>query len=322
MIYINPNDIKIKETLHFHYKFMFYVIKKKINGSSISIEKPFSKMKNVKRLSEIPQNIIDFLNNDENLKTILCGLPHELNNVKDQFNSENEKDALKRIFNYNSWVKKSGVFNFYSPYDLSEKLKIDTCTYCNRLYTKTVIRKNNGGERKTITRPEFDHWFPKSDYPILALSFFNLIPSCHVCNSSVKGVDDFSLNTHLHPYVDNFDLIKFRFSYSFQKTMDSYKFKIISGNEKTKNTVEAFKLDDIYKAHEDEIKDLVKIRQLYSDSYLENLSNIMNNKGVVISNEEMYRLAFSTQLNETRFKDRPLSRMKRDILKELGIIKP
>lgn len=319
MIYIDPNDEKIREAMNYHYKFMSYVILKKINV--INIDKPFSKMKRVNRISGIPDKIIDYLNNPDNLKKVLCGLPNELNDIKLKFNSAEEKLALKKIFNYSSWVNESGVFDYYSPYDLSDKLKINTCTYCNRLYTKTVTRKITNGVSKTITRPEFDHWFPKSDYPLLALSFFNLIPSCHVCNSSVKGSDNFSLETHLHPYIDDYDSIKIRFTYKFHESVDSVKFRIVSGNEKSKNTIESFKLEDIYKTHEDEIKDLLRIRQIYSDSYLENLFKMMNKKEVIISNEEMYRLAFSTQLNEYKFKERPLSRMKRDILKELGIIK-
>lgn len=51
------------------------------------------------------------------------------------------------------------------------------------MYTKTVFDE----EGEKITRPTFDHWFAKDDHPLLALSFYNLIPSCNICNSSVKG---------------------------------------------------------------------------------------------------------------------------------------
>ena len=39
-----------------------------------------------------------------------------------------------------------------------------------------------------------------------------------------------------------------------------------------------------------------------------------------ISNEEIYRLAFGTSFEEKDFQKRPLSRMKRDILDELGML--
>lgn len=48
----------------------------------------------------------------------------------------------------------------------------------------------------------------------------------------------------------------------------------------------------------------------------------MLGNGVNLSKEEVYRLAFGTHLTEDKFDRRPLSKMKRDILTELGIVKP
>ena len=87
---------------------------------------------------------------------------------------------------------------------------------------------------------------------------------------------------------------------------------------KGNNTIEAFKIKEIYETHEEEIDDLRRIRDIYSESYLQNLSKLY--KGI-ISEEEIYRLAFGVYLKETEFDKRPLSKMKRDILIELGIIK-
>ncbi|WP_198512299.1 hypothetical protein [Flavobacterium sp. 1] len=42
---------------------------------------------------------------------------------------------------------------------------------------------------------------------------------------------------------------------------------------------------------------------------------------LTVSEDEIYRLAFGTYNNEDFFDRQPLSRMKRDILLELGIIK-
>ena len=44
-------------------------------------------------------------------------------------------------------------------------------------------------------------------------------------------------------------------------------------------------------------------------------------KGTSTSDEEIYRLAFGTHIDETKFDRRPLSKMKKDILEELGILK-
>ena len=223
-------------------------------------------------------------------------------------------DILEIVFNYDAFSKKTN--NNYSAYNLAEKLDVPTCPYCNRIYTKTVIKPAK------ITRPTFDHWYSKSDFPLLSLSFFNLIPSCNVCNSSVKGTDLFHLKTHFHPYC-KFDKpeqkINFKFSYD-HKDYSSFKFKIINENDYSKNSTNAFKLKEIYETHEEEITDLRRLRDIYSEKYLQMLKNNIL-KGTSTSDEEIYRLAFGTYIDETMFDRRPLSKMKKDILEELGILK-
>jgi hypothetical protein len=217
---------------------------------------------------------------------------------------------VENIFKYdNSFAEKERK---YSTYDLANNLSISSCVYCNRMYTKTVYKP------KKITRPEFDHWFPKSKYPLLALSFYNLIPSCHICNSSLKGATNLSFSDYYHPYIDDAAEINnnIKFSY-YNKTLNTYGFKVDTFSIKGKNTVDAFKINEIYETHEEEISDLRRIRDIYSESYLQKLSSLY--KGV-ISPEEIYRLAFGVYIEESHFEKRLLSKMKKDILIELGII--
>ena len=220
----------------------------------------------------------------------------------------------KRIFDYDNFSSKK--VKLYCAYDLAEKLDIPTCVYCNRIYTKTVVKRN----KKKVIRPTFDHWFPKSKYPLLALSFYNLIPSCSVCNSGVKGSAPFDLSTHFHPYYKNPDKeFKYTFSYDY-KDYDKFSFKILTENKFSKDSVDAFELESIFKAHEDEIEDLRKIKDAYSEDYIEMLeSKILG--GVTLDRDEVYRLAFGVHFQEAKFDRRPLSKMKKDILIELGIIK-
>ena len=218
---------------------------------------------------------------------------------------------IRKIFNYKNFTTKKK--KEYDAYDLAKNLDIPTCPYCNRTYTKTVITKN----REKIIRPEFDHWFPKNQYPLLALSFYNLIPSCHICNSNVKGETEFKLDSHFHPY-NSVSNLKARFSYNY-KSYDDYKIKINTEDKFSRNSVEAFQLENIYQAHEDEVKDLIKIRQAYSDKYIDILNNSLEKK-IHLSKEEVYRLAFGVHYEEDKFDRRPLSKLKKDILTELGII--
>jgi hypothetical protein len=324
MIHLDPSNKKIKDALDAHYTGLVTDIKARI-------------------VLEADPMLTSFLS-DDNLKIILRGRPNKLIQIQMLFlrravtgynfkewqsyfkfkrkstvprtaietaivaKYNNVYSQLNRIFDYGKFSSKSN--SGYSTYDLAHKLNINTCTYCNRLYTKTVIKPHK------LTRPEFDHWFAKSRYPLLAVSFYNLIPSCNICNSTIKGSNEMTLGTHLHPYVDK---PEFKFTY-YNKTFGTYGFNIVSAPaSKSFNTVTAFKIKEIYEMHEDEIEDLRKIKSAYSESYLTILASQF--KGLSISEDEIYRLAFGTYNDEALFDRRPLSRMKRDILIELGMIK-
>ncbi|GEQ19068.1 MULTISPECIES: hypothetical protein [Clostridium] len=54
-----------------------------------------------------------------------------------------------------------------------EKTNVKVCPYCNLAYTY------NRGDSVTA---QLDHFFSKSEYPMFALCYYNLIPSCPSCN--------------------------------------------------------------------------------------------------------------------------------------------
>jgi hypothetical protein len=299
MIYIDYTSTKIVNACQKHYDGLIDILFQKID----EISDPGI------------TNIFNFFINPY-LDTILTGKPDELLECHERIQIFLELDeiktTIKKVFKYKNWfdVKRK---KRYEAYNLAENLDIPTCVYCNRMYTKTVSKINK------LTRPTFDHWFSKDDYPLLALSFYNLIPSCNVCNSGIKGSDPFNLNTHFHPYYKStLEHEKLSFKFSFEhKNYATFSFKIHSDNHFSETSTEAFKLKEIYAAHEDEINDLRTIRDNYSETYLKMLrANILKN----VSDEEIYRLAFGTYFEEEYFDRRPLSKMKKDILEELGII--
>lgn len=315
MQYIDITQKKIIDARDLHYKFMRYVIKKKLNGRYFNEPKPHTSLKSIQVVTGIHSKVKQFLNVERNLKKVLIGTPQELDAIKSKFTTKKQIESIKRLFDYEMWIDynvKSTYF-FYNAYDLANNLDIPTCPYCNRIYTKTVDNLSK------ITRPTFDHWFPKSTYPLLAISFYNLVPSCNICNSG-KSADPFELDTHFHPYHKSIDTSKnLSYSFSFEhEDYTSFKFKITGNNTFSNTSIKAFKLEDIYKMHEDEIKDLRQLRDSYSVDYL----NMVKSKILVntITDEEIYRLAFGTHINEDKFDRRPLSKMKKDILKELKII--
>lgn len=229
---------------------------------------------------------------------------------------------IKKIFDYDGWFVSNEPSSYYSAYHLSSYLGIRSCVYCNRTYTVSQFKPTTRGKIGKLIRPQFDHWFPKEKFPLLALSFFNLIPSCSICNSSVKGRTHYTVEEYIHPYIDNI-LDSVTFSYS-HVTIDLVKVEVVGVNQDYKletrinNTLKGFYIEEMYNAHHSELRDLLKIKQAYSESYLKSLKDAFPDVG--LTENEIYRLAFGVELDSSDFHKRPFSKFKYDILKEIGII--
>lgn len=193
----------------------------------------------------------------------------------------------------------------------------DTCTYCNRQYTFTIGNKTSG----YVVRPHLDHWRPKSLFPLMSLSFYNLIPSCPNCNTSSKGATVFSLDTHIHPYTQKSQDPDFSF-HALPNAGGGWKLELwTDGDIKVENTIDAFKLKEIYSMHNTlEVNDIMSLIVHNGNTYLNILlENILSNF-VSISREDAIRMLLGFESNEEKLDKRPLSKMKRDLLKNVGIL--
>lgn len=116
-----------------------------------------------------------------------------------------ENKVCKKIFRYGALNYKKKFQTENTAYWLQRQLGVKVCPYCNRMYTTTLF-----GEEKI--RPDFDHFYPKSKYPYLAVSLFNLIPSCSMCNKKkddkAEVIYENKENKKLsiiYPYDESFD---------------------------------------------------------------------------------------------------------------------
>lgn len=109
-----------------------------------------------------------------------------------------------KLFNYDAFsrVQLPG----WGAYALCLSSKYSMCPYCHQSFAHTLVRRKDGSFRPTL-----DHYYPKSVYPYLALSLFNLVPSCYTCNSQLKGTKNFYTERHIHPLEDSFDEVEFTF---------------------------------------------------------------------------------------------------------------
>lgn len=226
-------------------------------------------------------------------------------------------EQLHKVFNYKEFISEDAELS----YELSKRKEARTCTYCGREYIFTVEDLSAEDELKQIARPDFDHWLSHELYPILALNYCNLIPSCPICNRIVKGSKLMVIGKHVHPYINTTEP-KFRFSYKLLD-VNRPQGEVIIVNDKDpleKATIDMFQLRAIYRFHsETELDDMLRIGLKNGKEYVEDyLMKIM--AGLNISVADAYRSIFGAELYENISEERPLSKFKRDILSELGIM--
>lgn len=233
---------------------------------------------------------------------------------------------LNSIIDYEAFSKGALAVD-WNAYELTKKLNLKTCVYCNRNYTFTVMRSNKG-----VTRPEIDHFYDKARNPLLALTFENLIPSCSICNRDLKSTADFvSANSIINPYEENefHKAMKFRhYPRTYEAAVglsDEIDFKVINCEEPKTNRyeqvdyqIQLFEYKDIYSHHADYIEELILKKWVSNNDYMMLLMELYEDFN--LSKEEAYRIAFGNFLKETDFSKRPLAKMIKDIAEQLGLI--
>lgn len=83
---------------------------------------------------------------------------------------------FERIRNQNKVVNKK----------LIDSINVISCPYC-----ETQIIYDFEAKNKKMSTAHLDHFIPKSQNEMLAMSLSNLVPSCEVCNSRLKGTTRF-----------------------------------------------------------------------------------------------------------------------------------
>jgi len=111
-------------------------------------------------------------------------------------------EDCRKLFDYGTFSDKKT--KGWNAFELCASSKYQLCPYCQQAVALTIYRDS----KSQAFRPTLDHFYPKAQYPFLGLSLYNLVPSCHSCNSSLKTTKDFYKKKHLHPFEDS-ELIRF-----------------------------------------------------------------------------------------------------------------
>ena len=190
---------------------------------------------------------------------------------------------------------------------LLSSFHIKCCPYCNRQY----ITVWNDEKNKPHSTADFDHFYPKDTYPLFALSLFNFVPSCQICNSRMKGSKTIAT---LYPYEEGMDEFRFhcvpkqenpdslvdlwlanKNSYP-NDILDKYVLKLLdeSCNDSNKNdeefahferihgSIEMFHLEEVYQTHlEAAINEILKIRIYFSGDYAKYAEKTLKDIGIL-----------------------------------------
>ena len=289
-----------------------------------------SKNNSVKKYEELLKKIKDKGKNFVIEKELFLGYNHKelLELIKKLKNTDISDDYLPHnLFSYDKFPNHTGKWNRHKLLSLME---IEVCPYCQRNYISSF--EENNDKRTTA---DLDHFYPKSLYPFLALSLYNFIPSCQICNSRFKGSKD-TYNS-VYPYEESFDDLgaKFKSSkeiiYEILGEKDSEFFINIDyenlkdeDNKKIQNSISNLGLDKVYKkSHNHYIKDLLENIEKYPKNYLESCIEIFD-EYCKDENEKEKIIKYFIDIVKEPYRKRiengePLAKLTKDILDEFKI---
>lgn len=212
-----------------------------------------------------------------------------------------------------SWSEAKNKIAKWEGWSISEfvrQLDVRYCPYCNAEtvgvvdyveHKEWITAKKQSQRVKNTPHESFsaiDHILPKDDYPLLALSLYNLVPACFRCNSQFKGdKGPFGKNKilesgdgksdgplkALHPYVHNVHKW-FRFDYRPRAVED-----IFLNEDSSKRNNDDSPLSITLK-----IPALTGSQSLDKDVYFESIRGYLDEFHIL----DVYRDLYATEINE------------------------
>ncbi|MCD1261008.1 hypothetical protein B5M42_019580 [Paenibacillus athensensis] len=247
---------------------------------------------------------------------------------------------IQSVFNYDDFCDRYEDEE-WGAYALVKRLRIPVCPYCNRQYI-TVVEPVLG--EKGRARPQLDHFFAQSHFPYLAVSLYNLIPSCSVCNASLKRNQMFTWDDHIHPYEGGFgDDVRFTVKFpagkgkldylkmwyreqgdlrvellldpAVRRRLDRDELKRLL--RRVNNHKRIFKLKSLYASHGDYVQEIILKSIWYNDAKLDAMQRQFPH--LFPTKEHLARLVFGNFMHTEEAEKRVLSKLTRDVAREFGI---
>lgn len=269
---------------------------------------------------------------------ILKATPQEMKGLIKSFNSILSYKEVKKTTSRNKKLSFYECVVAALRYeDIREKefleylgeLGIKSCVYCNAQltivskynYYDTDIKKYKSGHSAKL---ELDHYHPKSKYPFLATSFFNLYPVCGNCNRAKSATpiafEAYSNTTSLQPYyffIDENSII------NYWATGDKNELRVFfdrsDGNYRLRNDYnKTFNIQGIYDTQKDIVEEIARKVKVYTKEFKDDL--VLQFPQLFPTTDMLDRLILGNYTKENEVHMRPLAKFTQDIAKQLGLI--
>ena len=288
--------------------------KKRENEFLMFQEKRFERLKPKLDMEPIFKPVVDYfypsgIPNEKRIRNLLIGDINDLKNIIGSIGPILDKNNTFRTAYNNFHISLLSC-------KLSKWLDLKTCPYCNRNYIFHFTKKG--------FLYEFDHYFPISEYPYLALSLYNLIPACSLCNLAKSAVNPCT-KPFMYPYSDEFGYkINFKIQYNtiFDLYKEQYNFDIIFDfctsdkllKNKANEAINTLHLNDYYNKHKDDAFRIIKICQLAKSSYVSSLQNEFSN--LFLDENNLIETVIGTSFCKDDWKNSILSKFNYDIFNQ------
>jgi len=258
--------------------------------------------------------------NDYSLRDIVCGDFEKLDEIKTSIGSKysSKNNIVKQVFNYDKAKSKTITLKISKLQPkiakfFEDNIEVHTCYFCNIEFINkfsTLTKTKNGFT--------LDHFMDKGTYPYLALSLYNLVPSCYVCNSKVKGTQPIGGVAPTSQKFDFDDKVKFKTFLSnpnlqVDDEADIELFLKEDFSDKYQNYLQVLELDGRYDYHKYRVIEMIQKRKDYPDSRIKEFAQLTQ-KTVEEVKQDLFGIYLKEDLNK-----RPLSKLIKDISKELEV---
>lgn len=283
-------------------------------------KRKMQKFKNISFESYYDKCVKNKLSN-YSLRDVLCGDFQKLLEIQNSIGSKykSKSNIVKQLFNYDkkskSFKAKTSLFQPKISEFIEHNIEVHSCYFCNIEYINK-FETSKGEIKNSFT---LDHMLDKATYPFLALSLYNLIPSCYTCNTKVKGIQEINA---LSPTASDFDFnekVKFKtFMCNDNLQIDIEKdFKLLLKEDfssKYDDYKKILALDGRYEYHKYKVIEMINKRKNYPDSRIKELAKLTKQTEERVKQDLFGEYIFDNDLNK-----RPLSKLIKDISQELGI---